>query len=490
MKTPINLIVIKIKGVMFSILVILISILSYCKKEVVPIVPIIESFKVSATIANTNSNLDIKGSATDTIKLKNDSSSIIRASLSANISNSNLIDSFFIDGMKIDILNGRFIFSKTLPANSTTTVNFKYVLKANLTPQQSENGIVSTLTIDSISYNGFSQRVPVSANLFTLLLKATAFVDLMASVGKIQTDDSIVIGKSTANPARLNITIAGTALVEIIGLRSDNSLPISHLWITNSTDEDFGVRTSSFNVSKIPITSRTFSINLVAGVNNIVFKTTNLYRAIPVGTRVGLKITLANGNSFTSTYRVEREEQDLADKIVIKNVWVGIESISSNTERRDLVWCYFYVYPQNSDGSFTNNFPAIMSMGISTEYYARTYPLLDFSNRGNKKFYFIGPDLTLPIYILPRNQSFSFNKLNNLIIIKNSPFKLRRNLSDRNDCTLSFYLNIYNGDIVNFPKPPTNSATLFPAKGDWKFYGNPEMEILVDNELSQVVRLY
>ena len=131
-----------------------------------------------------------------------------------------------------------------------------------------------------------------------------------------------------------------------------------------------------------------------------------------------------------------------------------------------------------------------MSMGISTEYYARTYPLLDFSNRGNMKFYSKGytkPSAEFKINIL---ENFIYDKKNNFIKIFGSPFQITLFNLDNQYVAFPFYLNIYNGDNVNFPKPPTNSASLFPAKKGWKFYGNPEMEIMVDNELSQIVRLY
>ena len=129
-----------------------------------------------------------------------------------------------------------------------------------------------------------------------------------------------------------------------------------------------------------------------------------------------------------------------------------------------------------------------MSMGISTEYYTRTYPLLDFSNRGNMKFYSKGytPN-KIKINIL---ENFIYDKKNNFIKIYGNPFQITLFDFDFQNIALPFYLNIYNGDNVNFPKPPTNSASLFPAKKGWKFYGNPEMEIMVDNELSQIVRLY
>ena len=172
----------------------------------------------------------------------------------------------------------------------------------------------------------------------------------------------------------------------------------------------------------------------------------------------------------------------------MKNAWVGGLNIPANTERQDYDLNNFLVFPKNSDGSFTNNFPAIMSMGISTEYYARTYPLLDFSNRGDMKFYtkaYTPNEIYTTIL-----EKFIYDKKNNKIKIYGDAFKWTSFNPNIDYMPFPFYLNIYNGDNVSFPRPPTNSASLFPAKGGWKFYGNPEMEIMVDNELSQIVRLY
>ena len=309
--------------------------------------------------------------------------------------------------------------------------------------------------------------------------------------------DTFLLGKSVAKSMVLYAEEAGIARVDVLGEMNDKTIPFSHYWINSADDTDLGVAASTYNsrVAKTIITSNNFIINLARGKNVICFKTKSFNPAgsnalISNNQKIGFKIRTKNKIFSNEKFFVKSDEKDLADKIVVRNSWTGGKSVEANTERIGTNWNDFLIFPQNSDGSFINNFPAIMSMGISTEYYARTYPLLDFSNRGNMKFYSKGytkPSAEFKINIL---ENFIYDKKNNFIKIFGSSFQITLFNLDNQYVAFPFYLNIYNGDNVNFPKPPTNSASLFPAKKGWKFYGNPEMEIMVDNELSQIVRLY
>ena len=163
----------------------IISTFSCCTPEVMkPIVTDttkVSTFKVSATISSSSSTLNLGGTATGTINLKNDSLSPIHVSLTARITNFQLFDSIFIDGSKIDFPNGRLSFSKLIASSSTTTINYKLVVKQNLTAEQTIQNQMSSITIDTISFDGQTQSVSVSAPLFTLNLLATAFVSLSGS---------------------------------------------------------------------------------------------------------------------------------------------------------------------------------------------------------------------------------------------------------------------------------------------------------------------
>ena len=472
----------------------IISTFSCCKPEVMKPIDTdttkVSTFKVSATISSSSSTLNLGGTATGTINLKNDSLSPIRVSLTARITNFQLIDSIFIDGSKIDFPNGRLSFSKLIASSSTTTINYKLVVKQNLTAEQTIQNQMSSITIDTISFDGQTQSVSVSAPLFTLNLLATAFVSLSGSQASSMTAiDTFVVGKSVAEGFNLNVSKAGTAMVEVIGLKSDNSLPLSHYWITNSTDEDFGVRVSNFNSnnnviqSKTAINSKSFTINLVAGVNNVVFKTTSLYKAIPNGSKVGLKITLANGITYTSLYDVKSDSVDLADKVAVLNSYISGTNVPGLTSRTNQLWSSFSIYPLNADNSFTNNFPKIVSMGISTEFYANKYKdTLDFTNQGNQSFIANSFNVASNDYINISN-NFNFNLQKNYIKVNCNPYLIQKKATASSQSgTIALYLNVYNRYAKAFSPQVVG---LDPYKGGWKFYGNPEMEIRVNRLTGQ-----
>ena len=293
-----------------------------------------------------------------------------------------------------------------------------------------------------------------------------------------------MVGKSVAEGFNLNVSKAGTAMVEVVGLKSDNSLPLSHYWITSSTDEDFGVRVSNFNSnnnviqSKTAINSKSFTINLVAGVNNVVFKTTSLYKAIPNGSKVGLKITLANGVTYTSLYDVKSDSVDLADKVAVMNSYIVGIIVPGLTSETNQVWSQFIIYPLNADNSFTNNFPKIVSMGISTLYYADKYKdTLDFTNQGNQSFIANSFNVASNDYINISN-NFNFNLQKNYIKVNCNPYLIQKKATASSQSgTIALYLNVYNRYAKAF-SPQT--VGLDPYKGGWKFYGNPEMEIRVN----------
>ena len=91
-----------------------------CKPDVVPpIEPPIYSTKFSATISPNFTNLDLGGSTTAIINLKNDSAASISGNVIFSITNFDIIDSIFIDTQNINFTNGKINFSKTINAKSS-----------------------------------------------------------------------------------------------------------------------------------------------------------------------------------------------------------------------------------------------------------------------------------------------------------------------------------------------------------------------------------
>ena len=489
------------KTILSMLIVILLFSCSSCKKGIdIPVIPApVDDTKITFTPIATSIVVfaDSMYNLGD-VRITNNSDSgflynIISIKIVPNVVNA--ISKVYVDGDST-LFKGDSVSFKNIFLSS------KQVISKNLKVRF--NAI--NLNNSNLSLNFFYQnktKAGEGTNLSNLSLIQYVSVNVDSSylgdnpIGYGYEPDTFLLGKSVAKSMVLYAEEAGIARVDVLGEMNDKTIPFSHYWINSADDTDLGVAASTYNsrVAKTIITSNNFIINLARGKNVICFKTKSFNPAgsnalISDKQKIGFKIRTKNKIFCNEKFFVKSDEKDLADKIVVKNNWVGGYRVEANREYLDDRINDFLIFPQNSDGSFINNFPAVMSMGISTEYYARTYPLLDFSNRGNMKFYTKGytkPSAEFKINIL---ENFIYDKKNNFIKIFGSSFQITLFNLDNQYVAFPFYLNIYNGDNVNFPKPPTNSASLFPAKKGWKFYGNPEMEIMVDNELSQIVRLY
>ena len=487
------------KTILSMLIVLLLFSCSSCKKEVEkPVIPApVDDTKITFTPIATSIVVfaDSMYNLGD-VRITNNSDSgflynIISIKIVPNVVNA--ISKVFVDGDSTLFIGDSVSFKNIF-------LSSKQVISKNIKVRF--NAI--NLNNSNLSLNFFYQnktKAGEGTNLSNLSLIQYVSVNVDSSylgdnpIGYGYEPDTFLLGKSVAKSMVLYAEEAGIARVDVLGEMNDKTIPFSHYWINSADDTDLGVAASTYNsrVAKTIITSNNFIINLVRGKNVICFKTKSFNPAggnafISNNQKIGFKIRTKNKIFCNEKFIVKSDEKDLADKIVVRNSWTGGKSVEASTEILGTNWNDFLIFPQNSDGSFINNFPAVMSMGISTEYYARTYPLLDFSNRGNMKFYTktLSPN-KIRVNIL---ENFIYDKKNNFIKIYGNAFQMTLFASGIDNIALPFYLNIYNGDNENFPKPPTNSASLFPAKKGWKFYGNPEMEIMVDNELSQIVRLY
>ena len=487
------------KTILSMLIVILLFSCSSCKKEVEkPVIPApVDDTKITFTPIATSIVVfaDSIYNLGDVKITNNSDSGFLYNIISIKIVPSvvNAISKVYVDGDST-LYKGDSVSFKNIFLSSKQVISKNIKVRFN----------TINLNNSNLSLNFFYQnktKAGEGTNLSNLSLIQYVSVNVDSSylgdnpIGYGYDPDTFLLGKSVAKSMVLYAEEAGIARVDVLGEMIDKTIPFSHYWINSADDTDLGVAASTYNsrVAKTIITSNNFIINLARGKNVICFKTKSFNPAagnalISNNQKIGFKIRAKNKIFCNEKFFVKSDEKDLADKIVVKNNWVGGYRVEANREYLDDRINDFLIFPQNSDGSFINNFPAVMSMGISTEYYARTYPLLDFSNRGNMKFYSkaYSPNKIYTNIL----ENFIYDKNNNYIKIYGNAFKLTLFSSDNNNITLPFYLNIYNGDNVNFPKPPTNSASLFPAKKGWKFYGNPEMEIMVDNELSQIVRLY
>ena len=152
--------------------------------------------------------------------------------------------------------------------------------------------------------------------------------------------DTFLLGKSVAKSMVLYAEEAGIARVDVLGEMIDKTIPFSHYWINAADDTDLGVAASTYNsrVAKTIITSNNFIINLARGKNVICFKTKSFNPAggnalISNNQKIGFKIRTKNKIFCNEKFIVKSDEKDLADKIVVSNVWIGGTSFPANTER-------------------------------------------------------------------------------------------------------------------------------------------------------------
>ena len=297
--------------------------------------------------------------------------------------------------------------------------------------------------------------------------------------------DTFLLGKSVAKSMVLYAEEAGIARVDVLGEMIDKTIPFSHYWINAADDTDLGVAASTYNsrVAKTPITANNFIINLVRGKNVICFKTKSFYPAgsnalISNNQKIGFKIRTKNKIFCNEKFYVKSDEKDLADKIVVQNYFVNgrnVSALSYSLAETGNLWGGYWITPKDAGNNYVNNFPQIISMGLSTKYYADNFPELDFTNKGNESFYgriYNGEKALTGIEAFINTYSFFYDKSKSFIKLFSNQVKMNKTPIGQNG-DIQIYLNVFNTSTKNF----SGNVGFEPYKGAWKFYGNPEMSI-------------
>ncbi len=409
-----------------------------------------------------------------------------------------------------NVVNNKFTIS--LPVTpGTANLDLMYIA-TNTIPSGIVDGSQITLTLTSFSTseanvvlpgNGL---LPSSINLdkvnvpvtFTAVINPTGSYD--ASITAV---DKSLLGRSVAKAFVLNITTAGTAEVEVLGILTDGGLPITHYWINGSDNSDLGVVASTLG-SIVPKTlvvgtfsPRSFIVNLRVGINVICFKTAAFASQITAGTKIGLKVTGANGVSYTNSGYTADPIKNVAAKIKVVNQWLGGVYINPTTDLIGSNWGDYNIIPQDESGNFDiNGFPSIVSVALDTKYYNSTYPKLFFSNSSmtpvgfQQDFKITGAGFGSDININGSGVVFASTLVNNTInyidhIIFLSGPAVQTVKSALNYAVIRIVTNVYNSDNMIWGP---HAVGFDPAKGGWKFVGNPEMELYTGDTPSK--RIY
>ena len=467
------------KTILSMLIVLLLFSCSSCKKEVEkPVIPApVDDTKITFTPIATSIVVfaDSMYNLGDVNITNNSDSGFLYNIISIKIVPSvvNAISKVYVDGDST-LYKGDSVSFKNIFLSSKQVISKNIKVRFN----------AINLNNSNLSLNFFYQnktKAGESTNLSNLSLIQYVSVNVDSSylgdnpIGYGYEPDTFLLGKSVAKSMVLYAEEAGIARVDVLGEMNDKTIPFSHYWINAADDTDLGVAASTYNsrVAKTIITSNNFIINLVRGKNVICFKTKSFNPAgsnalISTNQKIGFKIRTKNKIFCNEKFYVKSDEKDLADKIVVSNSWIGGKYIATNNESINSNWGSYQIYPVDDNYNFVNIFPKIMSLGMSTEYYAINYPYLDFTNKGNQSF------------VIKRNLvlvcNFStFENLKNKVECKTqTPYQLT-DLEGQYGL-LTLYLNVFNtSTTTNFSK----AVGLDPYKGGWKFYGNPEMEVRV-----------
>ena len=476
------------KTILSMLIVLLLFSYSSCKKEVEkPVIPApVDDTKITFTPIATSIVVfaDSIYNLGD-VKITNNSDSgflynIISIKIVPNIVNA--ISKVFVDGDSTLFIGDSISFKNIF-------LSSKQVISKNIKVRFS----TINLNNSNLSLNFFYQnktKAGEGTNLSNLSLIQYVSVNVDSSylgdnpIGYGYEPDTFLLGKSVAKSMVLYAEEAGIARVDVLGEMIDKSIPFSHYWINAADDTDLGVAASTYNsrVAKTIITANNFIINLVRGKNVICFKTKSFNPTagnalISNNQKIGFKIRTKNKIFCNEKFFVKSDEKDLADKIVVQNYFAGGVNVNADgISRNGWAWGGYWITPKDAGNNYVNNFPQIISMGLSTKYYADNFPELDFTNKGNESFYL---DILHPN--VNGNGSFVFDKLKLFKYSVNTNFiKIYSNYSIQLDkSTLgnysrsNLYLNVFNTSNKNF----SGNVGFEPYKGAWKFYGNPEMSI-------------
>ena len=475
------------KTILSMLIVLLLFSYYSCKKEVEkPVIPApVDDTKITFTPIATSIVVfaDSMYNLGD-VKITNNSDSgflynIISIKIVPNVVNA--ISKVFVDGDST-LYKGDSVSFKNIFLRSKQVISKNIKVRFN----------AINLNNSNLSLNFFYQnktKAGEGINLLNLTLIQYVSVNVDSSylgdnpIGYGYEPDTFLLGKSVAKSMVLYAEEAGIARVDVLGEMNDKTIPFSHYWINAADDTDLGVAASTYNsrVAKTIITSNNFIINLARGKNVICFKTKSFNPTagnalISNMQKIGFKIRTKNKIFCNEKFYVKSDEKDLADKIVVQNYFANGANVNADgISRNDWIWGGYWITPKDAGNNYVNNFPQIISMGLSTKYYADNFPELDFTNKGNENFYLdiIHRDLNNVGFVFDKLKLFQYSVNKNFVkLYSNYPIQIAKSILG-NYSTSNLYLNVFNTSTKNF----SGNVGFEPYKGAWKFYGNPEMSI-------------
>lgn len=334
------------------------------------------------------------------------------------------------------------------------------------------------------SYNaGSSYTVSANATLYAIWQTPP----LSAVFTAVDASSSALLkslpGNSVAKAFVLNVTTAGTAKLETLGAMTSGGNAIAYFWATNRDSSEVFQATSTLN----PILAKTVAtssqtINLPLGKVIICFKTSTYSGSIANGTQIGLRLTGASSNVVSNVgYLADPSSANLAGTIKILLKLANNTVISPNTTNNGGVYNYFQLFPYSDQSASVYDgtmYPSILSVSYDTKNTSwftgnfTGYSNLDFTNAGGSsgQNFALGSDNNGSQFFIFANSDATFSS-GVLQFSKATGTKLTKSNGGNFAYCLTF-ANVYN---------PTSSA-VGPFSVCWylksiRFVGNPELLI-------------
>lgn len=360
----------------------------------------------------------------------------------------------------------------TLPSGSS----FTYTGYTFLNWNTASNGSGTSYSV------GGSYTVTSNATLYAIWQVAgptAVFTAVDASTSAVQKS---LLGNSNAKALVVNVTTAGTAKLDVLGALTNSNPAIAYYWITNRDSSEVFQATSTLNpILAKTVASATQTINLSVGLNVICFKTALLNGAITNGATVGLKLTGASGTISNTSYTADAVSGNLAGTIKILLKVNNNIVISPNGQTTGGVYAYFQLFPYSDQAATTYDgalYPSILSVSFDTKntsWFTGTftgYSNLDFTNAagGAGQNFVFAQDNNGPVSWIFTNSQASFSSGILQFSATTAVKLLKSNLGNFSYCATS--ANVYN---------PT-ASTVGPFSVCWylksiRFVGNPELWI-------------
>ena len=413
---------------------------SSCKKDPVPVSPTVDTenpaISLLDTVNNSQNSITLKFSFTD----------------NKGVANADL----YVDNHHYDVLNKT---SQNVMGLTASTV------------------YAAVLTVKDAAGNSSSKSIT-----FTTLAAVPVYTAVANTATSYEASAAAEYKNLPGNAATkgivVDVTTVGTARVEITGSLIGGGLPIDHYWINSVDNSKVEIVTSTFLNNRVPetaITTSSFVINLPAGINVINFKTSSFVGNIVAGTQIGIKITLANGVTYTNSSYTADPTLDLAEYVDVKPAPLSGFSINSHQEQINRPFGGYTITPLNSVESYDGlHYPKLCGMSLSTV----AYPQLDFTDAsGSGQNFHIDYLLSGDVF---SNLNATYNKP--ILTFVGNPYQTVRS-NGGNYAYIGFYTNLYNSSTTDF------SGTVWLKPVSFKFYGNPETRVYDYNSSNVLVRI-